>query len=154
MPAGVLQRDTSKSYGDNERPPTSRSTVDDQLLRTTGIALLMGVGVLHFVQIVDTLNQTPWLGAAFLALIVGSLVAGVLLSRPDSRPGWILSVVVAGAAIAGYVFTRLVGTSFDNGDVGNWAENLGLASLFVESILLVVGAYGLFIRPPSKLRRR
>jgi hypothetical protein len=65
-----------------------RSTaVDEQLLRTTGIALLMGVGIIHFVQIVDALRATPWLGAGFLALVAGSLVAVVLLTGPDSRAG-------------------------------------------------------------------
>jgi hypothetical protein len=48
------------------------------------------------------------------------------------------------------VFTRVVSTPFDHIDVGNWSENLGLAALFVETILLLLSAYGLFTRPPRK----
>jgi hypothetical protein len=130
--------------------PARSTGVDDQLLRTTGIALLLGVGVVHFVQIVDTLNTAPWLGAGFAALIAASLAAVVLLTGRHSRQGWGLAGIVAATAILGYVFTRTVSTPFDNADVGNWSENLGLAALFVETLLLLLSAHRLLTPPPTK----
>jgi hypothetical protein len=43
----------------------------------------------------------------------------------------------------GYAFTRLVGTTFDNQDVGNWSCMLGLASLFVEAALLALSGFAM-----------
>ena len=45
--------------------------------------------------------------------------------------------------LVGYGFTRLVGSTFDNQDVGNWACVLGLASVFVELSLLALSGSAL-----------
>ena len=49
--------------------------------------------------------------------------------------------MVCVAAIGGYSFTRLLSTPLDNQDVGNWACMLGLAALFVETLLLALSIY-------------
>jgi hypothetical protein len=54
--------------------------------------------------------------------------------------------LLALGAITGYTLTRTVGLPSATGDVGNWLEPLGLASLFVESILVAVTAYVLGVR--------
>jgi hypothetical protein len=47
------------------------------------------------------------------------------------------------AIIVGYAFTRLIGTTFDNQDVGNWSCMLGLATLFVEATLLALSSFAI-----------
>ena len=50
-------------------------------------------------------------------------------------------------AIAGYAFTRLISTTLDNTDVGNWSEMLGVAALFIESILVILSVHAITGRP-------
>jgi hypothetical protein len=108
------------------------------VVRATGILGLGAVAVIHFSQVVSTIDETPWLGAAFVALTVGCMVlAGQLLQR-GSRMLWAQVAVLNISAIGGYIFTRLFSTPFDNTDVGNWSEMLGMAALFIEGALVVL----------------
>jgi prolipoprotein diacylglyceryltransferase len=102
--------------------------VDATALRPTGVVALLGIGAIHFLQIVDTFQSTPLLGLAYAALIAACVAAAGLISV---------------AVIIGYAFTRLVGTTFDNQDVGNWSCMLGLASLFVEAALLAISGFAM-----------
>jgi hypothetical protein len=123
----------------------SSASSTDTVLRTTGILALVGVALIHFVQIVDTFNQTPSLGVAFVVLIAASLVVALMLVGGSIRLAWAGAALVGAAAIVGYVFTRSVSTTFDNTDVGNWSETLGMAALFVESMLVLLSAYAIGI---------
>jgi hypothetical protein len=133
-------------------PPALRA--DDAVVRATGIFGLGAVAVIHFSQVVATIDQTPWLGAAFVALTLACMVlAGRLLQR-GSRLLWAQVAVVNIMAIGGYTFTRLVSTPFDNTDVGNWSEMLGLAALFIEGALVMVSVQVIvgLLRAPGRLR--
>src|ERR1700682_2708561 len=119
---------------DIETPQLS-SIADDAMLRAMGALVLLGIGAIHFLQIVSTFQGTPLLGAAYLFLIAASLaVAAGLVARGDSL-SWRAAGVVSASAIGVYIFTRLLSTPLDNQDVGNWACMLGLAALFVETSL-------------------
>src|SRR5262245_31519558 len=111
---------------------------DDAVVRATGILGLGAVAVIHFSQVVSTIDETPWLGAAFVVLTLACMVLAGRLLQWGSRLLWIQVGVLNALAIGGYVFTRLVSTPFDNGDVGNWSEMLGLAALFIEGALLLL----------------
>jgi hypothetical protein len=101
---------------------------------------LGAVAVIHFSQVVSTVEETPWLGAAFVALTLACMVlAGQLLQR-GGRWLWTQVAVVNLTAIGGYAFTRLFSTPFDSTDVGNWSEMLGLAALFIEGTLVLLAA--------------
>jgi hypothetical protein len=119
---------------------TDRDGVDPTT-RTVGVAALLSIAALHFAQIVDTFRETPWLAVAYVALIAACVaLATVLLVVNDAR-SWAGAGLIGLAVILGYIFTRLVGTTFDNEDVGNWACTLGLASLFVEATLVALSVY-------------
>jgi len=119
----------------------NRYAVDDPALRATGVVALLGIGAIHFLQIVDTFQSTPLLGLAYGALIAACVVvAAWMLVRGDVR-AWGAAGLISVAVMLGYAFTRLVGTTFDNEDVGNWACMLGLASLFVDGALLVLSGF-------------
>jgi hypothetical protein len=126
------------------RRPTSQPPVNsnDSVLRATGVLSLLAIGAIHFLQIVQTTEQTPLLGVAFMLLIVGCLaVAARLAIRGDLRT-WLASAAISAAAIAGYAFTRTFSTPLDNQDAGNWSCMLGLAALFIETTLLAFSASG------------
>jgi hypothetical protein len=139
---------------DEAHPPQgsadTRPTVlgPDAMLRAVGIMALFGIGVIHFVQLVPTFEAMPLLGAAYLALIASSILAGVLLvkgSSPRFRQ-WAPVALLGVAAIAGYAFTRVVSTPLDNADVGNWSCMLGMAALYVEGLLVLIGVYAMVTR--------
>jgi hypothetical protein len=126
---------------------THRSTgpqamhANDAVLRGIGVVSLLAIGAIHFLQIVPTTEQTPWLGVSFLFLIAACLaVAARLATRGDYRT-WTASAVVCAAAIGGYAFTRTFSTPLDNQDAGNWSCMLGLAALFIETTLLAFSVY-------------
>ena len=121
----------------------NRCAVDATPLRPTGVVALLGIGAIHFLQIVDTFQSTPLLGLAYAALIAACVaVAAWLLVTGDVR-AWAAAGLISVAVILGYAFTRVVGTTFDNQDVGNWSCMLGLASLFVEAALLALSGFAM-----------
>ena len=64
----------------------NRYAVDDTALRATGVVALLGIGAIHFLQIVDTFQSTPLLGLAYAALIAACVaVAAWLLVTGDVR---------------------------------------------------------------------
>jgi hypothetical protein len=123
--------------------------VVDAVMRATGILLLMGIAVIHLVQLVPTTKSTPLLGLAFIPLIAGSVVVGAQLVNPNVALTrlWLPVLALGVAAIVGYVFTRVVSTPLDNQDVGNWSCMLGIAALFVEGTLVALSAYAVSVVP-------
>jgi hypothetical protein len=137
--------------------PTQMShspSVTDAVLRATGILALIGIAVIHLVQLVPTFEATPLLGGAFVILIVGAVVVGARLisSTVPHNQLWLPVAALGLAAIGGYVFTRVVSTPLDNQDVGNWACMLGIAALFVEGMLVALSAYAMSNVPRRHLR--
>jgi hypothetical protein len=123
--------------------PSAQPSVNanDSVLRATGVLSLLAIGAIHFLQIVQTTEQTPLLGVTFVFLIAACLaVAARLAVRGDPRT-WSASVAICAAAIGGYAFTRTFSTPLDNQDAGNWSCMLGLAALFIETTLLAFSAY-------------
>jgi hypothetical protein len=132
---------------DQQSPSWSTDAAStDAILRATGIVSLLGVALIHFAQIVDTFNGAVWLGVAFVVLIAASVAAALLLIGGASGPAWTSAGAVAVGALVGYVFTRTISTPFDNQDAGNCAETLGLAAIFLESVLLGLSIYALIGR--------
>jgi hypothetical protein len=117
--------------------------VDTTILRATGVITLVAIAAMHFLQIVVTFQGTPLLGLAYVGLITACMtLAGRLAIANDSR-AWAGAGMLSVAIIVGYAFTRLIGTTFDNQDVGNWSCMLGLATLFVEAALLALSSFAI-----------
>jgi hypothetical protein len=124
---------------------TDRDGVDPTT-RTVGVAALLSIAAIHFAQI-DTFRDTPWLAVAYVGLIAACVALAAVLLRVNDARAWAGAGLIGLAVILGYVFTRLVGTAFDNEDIGNWACTLGLASLFVEATLVALSVYVLALAP-------
>lgn len=113
------------------------------IMRAVGVLGLLGVALIHLLDLQSKFHEAPYLGMAYLALILGTLATAAILVRHDSRPGWIAALVLAGATVVGYALSRTVGLPAATDDIGNWLESLGLASLFVESLVVVLSIYAL-----------
>jgi len=115
------------------------SVVSDRhvLQRCAAVIGLVGIAVIHLLDVNDKLEETPYLGVLFIGLIVTSLIVAELLVRADDPRVWLAAGTLAALTILGYVISRTTGLPGDGGaDIGNWTEPLGLASLLVEGIVV------------------
>lgn len=89
------------------------------------------------------MEETPYVGWLYIALMVASVaVAGLLLAEASVR-AWAAAGLLAAAVLIGFVLSRTSGLPDATGDVGNWSEGLGLASMFVEACVLVASGVAL-----------
>lgn len=110
------------------------------------IAGLLGIAWIHFLDLADKMEETPYLGVAYLGLIAGCVAAVVLLACRDQR-GFFLAGGLAAATFLGYVLSRTTGLPAATDDVGNWTEVLGVWSLVVEGAVVVLAVTAARFRP-------
>ena len=149
------------------RHDTDTHTLDhlarDVATRATLAVGLAAIGVIHLLDSIGKYGETRYLFWMYIALIAGSIaVAGaVLFTR--SRAAFLAAAALAGSAAVGYILSRTTGLPSAKGDIGNWTEPLGLASLFVEGgvIAVAAGAFAITRRtrsaepmPPAAASRR
>ena len=125
------------------------STSSDTILRGLGAVLLLGVAQIHFLDVFDKFDENVAQGWMFASLIVGCLVATLALVHRSTLLVWTLAALCGLAPLAGYIVSRSVGLAGATDDIGNWKEPLGLASLSVESSLVVVSFYAMVTRRQS-----
>jgi hypothetical protein len=138
----------SREHASTQVSPASvhlPSVVTHAILRATAIVMLLGIAVVHVVQLVPTFQQTPLLGIAYILLIVAAVAVGAHLVRGSASSVylWLPAAGLGFAVISGYAFTRMFSTPFDKVDVGNWSCTLGMAALFVEGMLVAISAYAI-----------
>ena len=123
-------------------PPAPARPVTDgeKIARGVGAAGILGVGLIHFLDVVDKFHETAYIGVLYLALIAGCLVAARHLILVGDRRSWLLAGGLAAATFAAYAVSRTLGLPASGDDIGNWAEPLGLASLFVEGAVVLLSA--------------
>lgn len=117
----------------------------ESALKPAAIVGLIGIALIHFLDVFDKFKETPYLGVAYVVLIGACLVAAAMLLRHDARLGWRLAFLAGVATFAGYVISRTTGLPHATDDIGNWTEPLGLASLFVEGLVATMSAYVLAV---------
>jgi hypothetical protein len=109
-----------------------------------GISLIVVVGLIHLIDAPEDLEEGSYLGFLFLANFLGALVAAAGIYR-GNRWGWVLGLLVAGGAFAGYVVSRTAGLP-GLGIEEEGLEPLGVLSLVVEA--LFVGVFlAILVRP-------
>src|SRR3954470_152432 len=111
--------------------------------RAAAVIGLLGIALIHLLDLQSKLQETPYLGVLYLLLIAGSLATAAALVHRDEPKAWIGAAVISAATIAGYAINRTVGMPAATDDIGNWLEPLGLASLYVEGIVFAVSVYAL-----------
>jgi hypothetical protein len=104
---------------------------------------LASIGVIHLVDAIGKYHETRYLFWMYIALIVGCIVVAGAVLFTRIRGALLAAAVLALSAAIGYVLSRTTGLPQASGDIGNWTEPLGLASLFVEGgvAAVAIGAY-------------
>ena len=106
---------------------------------------LIGIAWIHILDLADKMEETPYLGVAYIALIAGCAAAAVLLARRDHR-GFPLAGGLAAATFLGYVLSRTTGLPAATDDIGNWTESIGVWSLVFEATVVALSATALSMR--------
>ena len=120
------------------------SAVAEQLLRRGLAAVgLLGIALIHLLDVQGKFAETPYLGVGYVLLIASALGVAELLVRRESPMLWLATGALAASALLGYVVSRTTGLPDATGDIGNWLEPLGLASLFAEGVVVLLAAAAL-----------
>ena len=129
--------------------PARVATDGEKIARGVGAVSILGVGLIHLLDVVGKFHETAYLGVLYVALMAGCVVAARHLILVGDRRSWFLAGGLAGATLLAYALSRTVGLPAATDDIGNWAEPLGLASLFVEGVVVALSAEMLARLRPS-----
>jgi hypothetical protein len=129
--------------------PSPELAARDVLARGLAIVGLLGVALIHVLDAIPTFSELPYKGWLYISLIVGSLIVAGLLVRGGTRRTWGATAGLALGAVAAFVYSRTVGLPGAADDVGNWAEPIGVAALFVEVAVLAIASYALVVIEPA-----
>ena len=116
--------------------------VDLPIFEALTILGLIGIAWIHLLDLGDKMEETPYLGVAYIGLIAGCIAAVVLLARGDRR-GFLLAGGLAGATFIGYCLSRTTGLPAATDDIGNWTETLGIWSLIAEGAVVALSSTAL-----------
>jgi len=135
---------TSSAHQLDRQPPVVAQHLTESAVRRALAAIgLTGIALIHVLDLPGKLQEAPYLGVAYLALIGASLVAAEVLVRKDTVLAWLATGGIALSTLAGYIVNRTIGMPGAMDDIGNWLEPLGLASLFVEGAVAALALIGL-----------
>jgi hypothetical protein len=117
--------------------------VQEAAVRGTLAIGLAGIAVIHAVDSVGKWTESRYMFWMYMALIVACLGVGgaVLFSRSRLAVG--AAAGLAATVLAAFVVDRTLGMPNATGDIGNWTEPLGLASMVVEGLVVAVAIAGL-----------
>jgi hypothetical protein len=110
------------------------------IARILGVMSLVGIIVIHWLDLPGKLSEVPYLGYGYIALMVGSVLSAILIIQNDKR-GWWLGAALALGSIVAYVLNRTVGLPLAMEDIGNWGESLGVYSLLAEGAMMAVSGW-------------
>ncbi len=110
--------------------------VNDGLARGVAILGLIGVALIHVLELPDVFEEAFYLGLLFVGAVVASLLVAVALTRESDARVWRVAGGLPGLILLGYVVSRTVGLPGFTSDMGEWTEPLGLASMVAEGLLV------------------
>jgi len=113
------------------------------LARAAAVVGLLGIALIHLLDLQAKLDETPYLGVLYVVLIIAAVATAGALIHLDDRRAWLSAGGLALLTLLGYAVNRTVGMPSATEDIGNWLEPLGLASLFVEATTAAVAVYAL-----------
>ena len=132
---------------------TIQDAVRDGLTRTLAVVGLGGIALIHMLDAPGQFQSAAYLGWMYVALILGCVAVAAALIRHSDPRAWAAAGALALSVIVGYTLSRTTGLPQDTGDIGNWGEPLGMASLFVEGSVVALSAGVLAARAERSVAR-
>jgi hypothetical protein len=120
-------------------------------LRALGFGGMLAIALIHLLDVIGKIKETPYLGVMYIGLMVASVAVAFYLLHTGATRAWAAAGLLAAATLAGFVLSRTTGLPNASDDVGNWTEGLGLASMFVEGAVILLAGYALSL---SRRERR
>ena len=134
--------------------PIARTTHNPRaVLRQVTVFGLLGIALVHLLDLPGTIGPSPVQGTLYLVLVVACLAAAVSILHATSWLHWVIVATIAAAPFVTYVLTRTVGLPFDHSDIGNWGDRLGVAALFLEAVVVLSSGYALWLGRAQLARR-
>jgi hypothetical protein len=108
--------------------------------RVVTILGLIGIAVIHVIDLPTRLPGQPLIAVSYLGLIGACLVLAEALARKCPPALWAVAATLAAGTVAAFATSRTIGLPGAGGgdDIGNWSEPLGVASLLVEALVVAV----------------
>lgn len=118
--------------------PNSTGETEGVLL---GRRIVVGLGLattaaIHLLDLPGKIEETPYLGVAYILLIVAALVIAERVFTNGTQIDFVAAALLSFSALLAFTVNRTVGMPYATGDIGNWLEPLGLLSLAVEGFVL------------------
>lgn len=115
---------------------------NSKLISWVGIALIIAVGLIHFISAPDSFDEATYKGVLFVANGVGALIAAYGIWN-GKRWGWAMGLLVAAGALAGYVMSRTIGMPGIPAEPDAWLEPMGVLSMLTEGLFSALALWGL-----------
>ncbi len=118
-------------------------TIRHTALRGLGFGGMLAIALIHLLDVINKINETPYLGVLYILLMVASIAVAFAVLHTGSWQTWAAAGGLAALTLIGFILSRTTGLPSANSDVGNWSEKLGLASMLVEAAVVLLSLYAL-----------
>ena len=116
----------------------SEGASPDRAARAVAVLALGVVSAAHVPPAIEHLEHIPYLGYAFVALVLVSAAAAGSLLVESRRMVWWIALLVCAAAVTAYVVSRSVGLPLADDDIGDWVNRLGVVAVLSELVVVSV----------------
>ena len=146
-----LHSELSETGGEPLPAEAVEHAIRHTALRGLGFGGLLAIALIHLLDVGSKFHETPYLGVLYVLLMVATVAVSFVLLHSGSSTAWAAGGALAGATLTGYVLSRTTGLPSSTGDIGNWSEPLGLASMFVEGTFIVLSGYAIWLSRREEL---
>jgi hypothetical protein len=142
---GMTTQSTTQGTTPSSTTPIGTGTRDSavggaSIIRRGIVAAgLLGIAAVHLADLPGKMSEVPYLGWAYIGLIVASLILAELVTTRSDRRLMAASAGLSAAVFIGFVINRTIGMPMATDDIGNWTEALGMVSLLIEATVIWVG---------------
>lgn len=106
-------------------------------------AAALVAGAAHVPVIPEHLDEVPYVGRLFVALVAACALGALVLVVRDVAAAYVALAVAGAASVVLFVVSRGPGMPGMPDDVGDWTNQLGLVSVAAESMLTALAVVAL-----------
>ena len=106
-------------------PEAVENAIRHTTLRALGFGGMLGIALLHLLDVIGKIKETPYLGVMYIGLMVASVAVAFYLLHTGAPRAWAAAGLLAAATLAGFVLSRTTGLPNASDDVGpsaRWAS--------------------------------